>query len=220
MCAERKKSQHDICQTSKRKKYNVRHNFDCSQSENPQDLSTYDNTQINANKYLHKRDIAKKKKKKTEKWIWLAGKRKNEQDICLTSKRKKYTARHNYECNQSENTQIDNSKCLYKRDIAKRNNLKAKERKCQRQKNIHKICVSKRNFIKKSHVSSILMKQNLANALKSYAMSNLCTKYKILQKAKRINVNQKSNTLTQCLHVFNQKTSSDMLNMNKAAGNF
>ena len=48
-------------------------------------------------------------------------------------------------------------------------------------------------------------------------MSNLCTKYKILQKvkilqqkqkAKRTNVNQKSNTLTQCLHVFNQKTSS------------
>ena len=67
------------------------------------------------------------------------------------------------------------------------------------------------------HVSSIFKKQNLANTLKSYAVSNLRTKYKILQKvkilrqkqkAKGINMNRKSNTLTQCLHVFNQKTSS------------
>ena len=79
------------------------------------------------------------------------------------------------------------------------------------------MCVSKRNFIKKLHVSSILKKQNLANTLKSYAMSNLRTKYKILQKvkilqqkqkSKGINVNKKGYTLIQCLHVFNEKTSS------------
>ena len=48
-------------------------------------------------------------------------------------------------------------------------------------------------------------------------MSNLHTKYKILRKvkilcqkriAKGINVNQKSSTLTQCLNIFNQNTSS------------
>ena len=59
--------------------------------------------------------------------------------------------------------------------------------------------------------------QNLANTLKSYAMCNLQTKYKILQKvkimqqkqiSKGINTNQKSITLTQCLKVFNQKTST------------
>ena len=48
-------------------------------------------------------------------------------------------------------------------------------------------------------------------------MCNLRTKYKILQKVKimqqkqisqGININQKSITLTQCLKVFNQKTST------------
>ena len=70
---------------------------------------------------------------------------------------------------------------------------------------------------KKLHVSSIFKRKNLANTLKSYSMSNLCTKYKILQKVKILqqkhlakgnNVNQKSSTLTQCFNLFNQKTSS------------
>ena len=52
---------------------------------------------------------------------------------------------------------------------------------------------------------------------KSYAMCNLRTKYKILQRVKimrqkqisqGININRKSITLTQCLKVFNQKTST------------
>ena len=60
-------------------------------------------------------------------------------------------------------------------------------------------------------------KQNLANGLKSYAMRNLQTKYKILQRvkimrqkynAREMNVNRKSSTLAQCLNVFKQKTSS------------
>ena len=77
--------------------------------------------------------------------------------------------------------------------------------------------VKSRNFRIKFHVSRIFQKQNLANTLKSYAMSNLRTKYKILwrvkimrqkQKSKGINMNCKSITLTQCLKVFNQKTSS------------
>ena len=71
-------------------------------------------------------------------------------------------------------------------------NLKAKERKCQGQKNIQKICVSKRNFVKKVHVSSIFKKQNIGNTLKSYAMSNLRTKYKILQKVKILQQKQKA----------------------------
>ena len=58
--------------------------------------------------------------------------RKSQHEICQTSKRKKYNVRHNFDCSQSENPQIDNSKCLHKQDIVKRNNLKAKERKCQR----------------------------------------------------------------------------------------
>ena len=58
---------------------------------------------------------------------------------------------------------------------------------------------------KKLHVSSIFKRHSLANTLKSYAMRNLCTKYKILQKvqilqqkhkAKGMNVNQKSSILT------------------------
>ena len=109
-------------------------------------------------------------------------------------------------------------KCLHKQDVATtKKNLKAKERKCQRQQNVQRICVSNRNFIKKLHFSSVFKKQNIVNTLKSYAMSNLRVKYKILQKvkilrqkqkAKGINVNRKSNTLIQCLHVFNEKTSS------------
>ena len=48
-------------------------------------------------------------------------------------------------------------------------------------------------------------------------MSNLCAKYKILEKvkilqqkhkAKGMTVNQKSSTLSQCLKIFNQKRSS------------
>ena len=74
--------------------------------------------------------------------------------------------------------------------------------------------VKSRNFQKKLHVSMILQKQNLANTLKSYAMCNLRTKYKILQRvkimrqkriSKGINNNRKSITLTQCLKVFNKK---------------
>ena len=62
-----------------------------------------------------------------------------------------------------------------------------------------------------------MQKQNLANTLKSYAMCNLRTKYKILQRvkimrqkqiSKGIKNNRKSITLTQCLKVFNQKTST------------
>ena len=67
---------------------------------------------------------------------------------------------------------------------------------------------------KKLHLYSTFKKQNLTNTLKSYAMRNLQTKYKILQRVKIMqqkhiarakNVNQKSSTLTQCLNVFNQK---------------
>ena len=77
--------------------------------------------------------------------------------------------------------------------------------------------VKSRNFQKKLHVFTILHKQNLANTLKSYAMCNLREKYKILQIvkimqqkqiSKGINNNRKSITLSQCLKVFNQKTST------------
>ena len=90
----------------------MQHNFDCSQSQKPQERSTHHKTQIDNNKCLHKWDIAKKNK--IEKWRWLAEKRKNEQDICVSSKRNKYNLGHNYEYSQSQNTQIDNNKCLHK----------------------------------------------------------------------------------------------------------
>ena len=53
-------------------------------------------------------------------------------------------------------------------------------------------------------------------------MTNLRAKYKVLQRvkilcqkqiARGMNVNRKSSTLTQCLHVFNQKTSTGPIYM-------
>ena len=62
--------------------------------------------------------------------------------------------------------------------------VKEKKKNCEQQRRNLNLNVKNTKWIKKIHVSSIFKKQNLANTLKSYAMSNLCTKYKILQKVK------------------------------------
>ena len=120
--------------------------------------------------------------------------------------------------NNSQNEEPeDKSVNCRKRYVLKNVKEKKKNHEQQRRNLNRKLNVKNTELTKKLHVSSTFKKQNVANTLKSYAISNLCTKSKILQKvkilrqkqkAKRINVNRKSDALTQCLHVFNQKTSS------------
>ena len=86
------------CQTSKRKKYYQEHNFECSQTNKSQVKSTYDNTQIDNNKSLCKKQI--QSKNKLEKQKWPAENTKNEHDISLNSKRKKYNLGHNYKSSE------------------------------------------------------------------------------------------------------------------------
>ena len=95
---EKRKKQHEICQTSKRKKYYQDHNFECSQTNKSQVKSTYDNTQIDSNKSLCKKQI--QNKNKLEKQKWPAENTKNEHDISLNSKRKKYNLGHNYKSSE------------------------------------------------------------------------------------------------------------------------
>ena len=109
--------------------------------------------------------------------------------------------------------QIDSNKYLHKQDIAKKKKIENWKRYTERRKNEH----LSGKVTKKLHIYGMFKKQNLADTLKSYAMRNLQTKYKILQRVKimqqkykdrAMNVNRKSSTLTKCLNVFNQKTSS------------
>ena len=60
---EQRKKDYEIYHTSKRKKYNLAQSCKFSQIENSQDKITHDNTQIDSNKCLCKRDIAKKERK-------------------------------------------------------------------------------------------------------------------------------------------------------------
>ena len=117
---EKRKNEDKICLTSKRKKYNLGHNCKSNQSQKPQDKSKYDTIQIDSNKCLHKRDIAKNIKIKNCKRC--AEKRKNEDKICLTGHRKKYNLGQNCKSSQSQtlldksahdSTQINSNKCLH-----------------------------------------------------------------------------------------------------------
>ena len=85
------------------------------------------------NSSLHKGDIAKKK---VEKQKWLVEKRKNQHEICQTSKRKKYYQDHNFECSQTneskvkstyDNTQIDNNKFFCKKTDSKQKQTRETE---------------------------------------------------------------------------------------------
>ena len=172
-------------------------------------------TNVCANETLLKKKKIENRKRYTEK-------RKNENKICLTGKRKKYNIEHNCKSSWSkksqnkstyDSTQINSNKCLHKRDIAKKKKIENQKRYTEKRKNEHLFGKG----TKKLYVYSMFNKQNLANTLKSYAMRNLQTKYKILQRvkimqwkhiARAMNVNQKSSTLPQCLNVFKQKTSS------------
>ena len=63
---------------------------------------------------------------------------------------------------------------MRKGDIAKKKKIKTRKGTLKREKKV----------TKKLHVYGMFKKQNLADTLKSYAMRNLQTKYKILQKVK------------------------------------
>ena len=123
--------------------------------------------QIDSKKCLCKRDVAKKKKKRER----CAEKRKNEDKICLTSKRKKYNLGHNCKSNQSQKSQdkskydtiqIDSNKCLHKRK-----QIKNQKRCAEKRKNKH----LSGSITKKLHLYSMFKKQNLTNTLKSYEKS-------------------------------------------------
>ena len=53
-CAEKRKTEDKICVTSKRKKYNLGHNYKYSQIQKPQDKSSYDSARADSKKCLHK----------------------------------------------------------------------------------------------------------------------------------------------------------------------
>ena len=146
--------------------------------------------------------------------------RKNLQKECVSNEGNNNNVKENIKFTHNEETHVKSVKNYEKRQVL--NIVKEKKRIKEQQRrncNILQINtnVKSRNFQKKLHVSTILQKQNLANTFKSYAMCNLRTKYKILQRvkimrqkqiSKGINNNRKSITLTQCLKVFNQKTST------------
>ena len=91
------------------------------------------------NKCFCKRDTAKKKKNKVEQQKRYAENRKNEDKISPTKKGKKYNLQHNCKSSQIEksqdkipngNTEIDNNKCLQKRDIVKKKKNRKPEKVC------------------------------------------------------------------------------------------
>ena len=169
-------------------------------------------------KSLHKRNVAKisKLQERTRQ----CEKRKNLQKECVFNEGNNYNVEENINFIHNEETHVKSVKNYEKRQVL--NIVKEKKRiKEQQRRNCNTLQINtnvkSRNFKKKLHVSTILQKQNLANTLKSYAMCNLRTKYKILQRvkimrqkqiSKGIKNNRKSITLTQCLKVFNQKTST------------
>ena len=91
----------------------------------------------------------KKKKKKLEQWKRYAENRKNEDKISLTNKGKKHNLQPNCKSSQIEksqdkitnsNTQIDNNKCLQKKDIVKKK--KTQKRCAEKRKNEDRICLN------------------------------------------------------------------------------
>ena len=169
-------------------------------------------------KSLHKRNVAKiiKLQERTRQ----CEKKKNLQKECVFNEGNNNNVEENINFIHSEETHVKSVKNYEKRQVL--NIVKEKKRiKEQQRRNCNTLQINtnvkSRNFKKKLHVSTILQKQNIANTLKSYAMCNLRTKYKILQRvkimrqkqiSKGIENNRKSITLTQCLKVFNQKTST------------
>ena len=145
--------------------------------------------------------------------------RKNLQKKYVSNEGNNNNVQENINFTHNEETHVKSVKNYEKQQVL--NIVKEKKRIKEQQRNCNTLQINtnvkSRNFQKKLHVSTILQKQNLANTLKSYAMCNLRTKYKMLQRvkimqqkqiSKGINNNRKSITLTQCLKVFNQKTST------------
>ena len=83
------------------------------------------------------------KQKQTRKREMASKKGKNEHDIFLNSKRKKYNLGCNYKSSESKKTegksiyekiQLDNRKCLHKRDVAKIKRIVEQKRAAQNRK--------------------------------------------------------------------------------------
>ena len=136
-------------------------------------------------KSLRKRNVAKiiKLQERTRQ----CEKRKNLQKECVFNEGNNNNVKENINFIHNEETHVKSVKNYDKRQVL--NIVKEKKRiKEQQRRNCNTLQINtnvkSRNFKKKIHVSTILQKQNLANALKSYAMCNLRTKYKILQRVK------------------------------------
>ena len=155
---------------------------------------------------MHKRNVAKiiKLQERTRQ----CERGKNLQKECVFNEGNNKNVEENINFIHNEETHVKSVKNYEKRQVL--NIVKEKKRiKEQQRRNCNTLQINtnvkSRNFKKKLHVSTILQKQNLANTLKSYAMCNLRTKYKILQRvkimrqkqiSKGIKNNQKSITLT------------------------
>ena len=113
--------------------------------------------------------------------------RKNLQKECVSNEGNNNNVKENINFTHNEETHVKSVKNYEKRQVL--NIVKEKKRiKEQQRRNCNTLQINtnvkSRNFKKKLHVSMILQKQNLANTSKSYAMCNLRTKYKILQRVK------------------------------------
>ena len=134
---------------------------------------------------MRKRDVAKiiKLEDRTRQ----CQRRKNIQKKCASNEGKNNNVQENINFTHNEETHVKNVKNYDKQQVLKI--VKEKKRiQEQQRRNCDTLQINtnvkSRNFKKKLHVSRILHKQNLANTLKSYAMCNLRTKYKILQRVK------------------------------------
>ena len=164
-------------------------------------------------KSLCKRNVAKiiKLQERTRQ----CEKMKNLQKKCVFNEGNNNNVEENINFIHNEETHVKSVKNYEKRQVL--NIVKGKKRiKEQQRRNCNKLQINT-NVKRKNYISTILQKQNLANTLKSYAMCDLRTKCKILQRvkimrqkqiSKGIKNNPKSITLTHCLKVFNQKTST------------
>ena len=136
-------------------------------------------------KCLHKQDTAKIIK--LEKGARQCQRRKNMQKICASIKGKNDSVQKINEFTENEDVHVKNIKNYRKQQVLKI--VKEKERiKEEQRRNCNTLQINTNlkstDLRKKLHVCRIFQKQNLANTLKSYVMSNLQTKYKILQRAK------------------------------------
>ena len=140
---------------------------------------------------MRKRDVAKIIK--LQKRARQCQSRKNVKKKCVSNEGKNNSVQENINFTHNVKTHVKNVKNYEKQQVLKI--IKEKKRiKEEQRRNCNTLQINtnvkSRYFWKKLHVSSILQKQNLANTLKSYAMCNLRTKHKILQRVKTMQQKQ------------------------------